>query len=70
MHLEAAGIPTVLVSTTAFSPLAREVAETLGMPDVRIVEVGHPLGGTAEATVLDWADAAVESTLRLLTEAP
>jgi len=43
------------------------VAETLGMPDLRIVTVDHPLGGIDEATVILRADAAVEPTLRLLT---
>ena len=56
------------MATTSFEPLAAEVAETLGLADLRIVAVNHPLGGTDEATVIDWADAAVEATLRLLTE--
>jgi hypothetical protein len=36
------------------------------MADLRILVVGHPLGGTDTETVLAWADAAVESTMRLL----
>ena len=60
-------MPTVLVATTAFSALASEVAATLGLPDVRIVAVDHPLGGTDRATVAQWASGAVEPTLRLLT---
>ena len=55
------------MATTSFEPLATEVAQTLGLPDLRIIAVNHPLGGTDEATVVDWADAAVEPTLRLLT---
>ena len=58
----------MLVATTAFRDLAVEVAATLGLPDMRIVAVDHPLGSTDEAAVIDWADAAVEPTLRLLTE--
>lgn len=57
----------MLVATTAFEALAAEVADTLGLPEVRIVSVEHPLGGTVEEAVLDRADAAVEPTLRLLT---
>ena len=56
----------MLVATTAFDALASEVAVTLGVPDVRIVAVDHPLGGAEETTVIDRADAAVEQTLRLL----
>ena len=58
----------MLVATTAFEPLASEVAATLGLPDSRIVAVEHPLGGIDEASILDRADAAVEPALRLLTE--
>ncbi len=57
----------MLVATTAFDALASEVAVTLGMPDVRIVAVEHPLGGAGKAAVIDRADAAVEQALRLLT---
>ena len=39
----------------------------MGLPEARILEVDHPLGGTDEATVLAWADGAVEEALRLLT---
>ena len=60
----------MLVATTAFEALAAEVAATLGLPDVRIVAVDHPLGGADETTVIDRADAAVEQTLRLLTGSP
>ena len=70
MNLEAAGIPTVLLATTAFQALAAEMAATLGLPDMRIVAVDHPLGGTDEAAVIARAEAAVEPTLGLLTGRP
>ena len=57
----------MLVATTAFQDLAAEVAATLGLPDLRIAAVEHPLGGTEEAAVVARAEAAVEPTLRLLT---
>ena len=43
------------------------MAATLGLADVRIVTVDHPLGGADEVTVIGRADTAVEQTLRLLT---
>ncbi len=55
------------MATTSFEALAAGVAETLGVPDLRIVAVDHPLGGIDEASVIVRADAAVEPTLRLLT---
>ncbi len=60
-------MPTVLVATTAFDGLASEVAATLGLPDIRIVAVDHPLGGADEAAVIGRADTAVELALRHLT---
>jgi hypothetical protein len=58
------------VTTTKFRVLTDRVASSLGQPDARILEVGHPLGGTDEATVLAWADAAADEALRLLTTGP
>ena len=57
----------MIVTTTKFRPLTDQVAASLGRTDLRIIEVDHPLGGTDEATVLSWADAAVERTIALLT---
>jgi hypothetical protein len=57
----------VVVTTTKFRSLTDQVARSLGRPDLRILEVDHPLGGTDEATVIAWADAAVERTIALLT---
>lgn len=57
----------MVFTTTRFRTLTDQVATSLGRPDLRIVEVDHPLGGTDEATIVAWADAAVEETLRLLT---
>lgn len=37
------------------------------MSKPRVLTVGHPLGGTDPDTVLQWADDAVDTTLRLLT---
>ena len=69
MQLETLGIPTVVVTTCEFRSLTEQVAASLGHPDLRILEVGHPLGGTKEETVLEWADDAVEATIQLLTGA-
>ncbi|MEZ5166845.1 MAG: SDR family NAD(P)-dependent oxidoreductase [Acidimicrobiales bacterium] len=55
------------MTTTAFRALTEQVARSLQLADARVLEVPHPLGGTAEATVEQWADDAVEAALRLLT---
>ena len=60
----------MIVTTTHFRALTDQVAASLWQPDARVLEVPHPLGGTDEATVVAWADAAVEQALRLLTGGP
>ena len=67
MQCEQRGRPTVVFTTTKFEQLTRAVAKSYGMPGLRIVTVPHPLGGTDDATILRWADAAVDDVIALLT---
>jgi hypothetical protein len=57
----------VVFTTTKFELLTRTVARSYGLPETRIVVVDHPLGGTDEATILQWADAAVDAVIARLT---
>jgi len=63
------GRPTVLVATTPFATLARQVAASYGMAAARIAVVAHPLGGTAEALVVAHAVAAIEQVIGLVSGA-
>ena len=56
--LEKHGIPTVVVTTTKFAPIATTMSADFGMPDVRILVLPHPLGGTDRETLWAWADEA------------
>ena len=38
-------MPTVTICTDAFVGLAREEARNLGMPDLPLVIIRHPIGG-------------------------
>jgi len=67
VQLEAAGIPAVVVTTTAFADLSRRVAAANRLPEARIVVVEHPLGGITEDEVLDRAERAVEEVIALFT---
>jgi len=67
VRLEAAGVATVLVATTSFAALARQVAAADGLPDARIAVVDHPLGGIGEADVVARAERAVDVVLALVT---
>lgn len=55
----------MLVATTKFRMLTNQVAASLDAHDLRVLEVPHPLGGTDEATILEWADAAIDATIAL-----
>ena len=68
MQLEAAGRPTVVVTTTAFEALTRAVAERAELPDARIVVVEHPLGGISEDAVRARAEQAIDQVLVLVTK--
>ena len=45
MTLQRAGTPAIVVTTTAFETLAHHEAHTLGMEDLPLLVVDHPLGG-------------------------
>jgi len=56
----------VVLATAPFAQLATASARNLGLPDARIVAVPHPLGGTDEAIVSEWAEAAVDEIVEVL----
>jgi hypothetical protein len=53
------GTPVVVITTTAFETLARHEAHTLGMEDLPLVVIEHPLGGESAARVAEKAARAV-----------
>lgn len=67
IELEKAGRPTFVVTTTEFRPIAITMAEHFGLPDLRLVVLPHPIGGTDHETLARWADAAVDAALALCT---
>jgi len=68
VQLEAAGRPTVVVTTTAFEALTRTVAARLHLPEARIAVIEHPLGGISDDAVRDRAERVVDDVLALFTE--
>ncbi len=67
IQLEHLGLPTVVATTTRFVDLTRRVGSGFGVPDARVEVFPHPLGGTDDATIVRWADAAVDDVVALLT---
>ena len=56
----------MVFATEPFEVLATSVADSLGLPEARIVVVPHPLGGTDQAKVVGWAEVAVDRLVEVL----
>ena len=67
IELEKAGRPAVVVTTTKFEPIAATMSANFGLADLRTLVLQHPIGGTARATLDEWADAASDRLLALFT---
>ena len=67
IELEDAGIPAVVITTTKFEPVASTLSANFGLADTRRLVLPHPIGGTDEATLHAWADAAVDELIALFT---
>jgi hypothetical protein len=67
VELERAGIPTVLVTTTRFAPIAATLAGDSGLADIRALVLDHPIGGIDAPTLEARADAATGVAAALLT---
>ena len=69
IELERVGKPAVVVTTTKFEPIAATMAANFGLPELRTLVLGHPIGGTDRATLDQWADAATDRLIELFTGA-
>jgi hypothetical protein len=68
VELEKFGVPSLCVTTTQFDVLARVEATAMGLPDVQILAVPHPLGaGLPVDKVRLKADASMEKLIQLIT---
>jgi hypothetical protein len=67
VRLERRGIPTAVVGTEPFVDEAIEQAAVLGMPELRIVTVPHPVQLLSTREIGELADAAVAEIERRLT---
>lgn len=67
VRLERRGIPTAGVGTTPFIDEALEQARSLGMPDLRMVLVDHPVQLLADEELVALADGALDEIIGRLT---
>jgi hypothetical protein len=68
--LQRAGTPAAVVTTTAFLALAHHEAHTLGMEDLPLLVVDHPLGGEPPERIEARAARAVSQLLAGLSPRP
>ncbi len=67
--LEQRGVPTVVMGTAEFEPLARLEARNRGLADLPLAVVPHPLGGIRAEEVVRKADLALDAVVRAVTRA-
>ena len=58
------------VCTEAFIGLAKEESRTLGMPDLPLAIIRHPLGGETKDAVSERAKTALDQVIQGLTRSP
>ena len=68
--MERRGVPTVVLTSSAFYPKALHDCRTLGLSDARIAEFAHPLGGLSDEQLLERVAKLYESVLRQLDKVP
>jgi hypothetical protein len=66
--LEKSGKPTVTVCSNRFEVLARATATGMGMPNLPLVIVPHPIGGISAEEVIVKADGIVDKVITQLVE--
>ena len=67
VRLERRGIPTAGIGTEPFVDEALEQARVLGMPDLRLVYVPHPVQLLEDEEVHALADRALDAVVERLT---
>ena len=70
LQLEQRGIPPVPICTDSFLPLGRKHAELLGMNNLPIAVIQHPLRGIKPPDVHRRAEAAVDQLVAALSKSP
>ena len=67
-ELRKRGLITAVICSTPFEKLGRAQARVLGVPDLPLVMIQHPLGGLAIEDVKARADQAAPTVIDLLRE--
>ncbi len=66
LDVELLGRPTVTLVSEPFKKLVHFEAEALGIPDIPILTVPHPVATRTDAELEKWADGLIESVVKSL----
>ena len=66
IKLEKQKTPTIIVSSDVFAPFARELAESYGVSNLRIVKVKHPIAGQPEEEIVNKTPQVITQIEKLL----
>jgi hypothetical protein len=63
---EKQGVPAIGVMTTRFVSAAEMMCRVLGIPNYKIVVIGHPISSASDEKLAEYASATVEQARHLL----
>ncbi|ODU04266.1 MAG: hypothetical protein ABS81_10985 [Pseudonocardia sp. SCN 72-86] len=63
-------MPVLLFCTTPFTPMAKAITEGKGLPDLRIIEMDHPLGGLTDPEITERFEQVIDTVFRHLEGPP
>ena len=67
-ELRKRGLLTAVICSTPFERLGRTQAAALGVPDLPLLMIPHPVGGLSERQVRSRAESAIPKLIYLLKE--
>jgi len=67
IEFEKRGVPVTAIITDEFLGLGREEAQDMGMPDLAMVTVPHPVAGVTREEVARKADGILDEVIEVIT---
>jgi alkanesulfonate monooxygenase SsuD/methylene tetrahydromethanopterin reductase-like flavin-dependent oxidoreductase (luciferase family) len=66
VEFEKRGVPSLLICSDAFEAEARELAQRMGLPDIRLAVIRHPVVVQTDEELWDSARQALDAFRRFL----
>ncbi len=68
VEFEKRGVPSLLICSDAFEAEARELSQRLGLPNIRLAVIRHPVVVQTDEELWDSARQALDAFRRLLVK--